>query len=296
MKNAITHPPASRPQIVIMRPNDFDIICGWGKAAAMHLGNKRFQAIARNYVQQYGIAINKQDKAKVTCKVMDELLSSGCTRFLKKDPIFERFYVTSTKAAKDKVSHFLKKESTRLSRMGSRQKFSLRQLSGSTPELQQLYSDTSALVFDWKGCGVPNTSQSNGTTSLQMLDCKNDAMRVHNAPSQPFLSRTPKRSFPYGHTQMMDCSQLPRSCISVDSSCFEHNTSLALSSSTLPLNPASSESTPQLAHGCHHGVDSKISTSQRIASNQTERQESGTTPLERMCYDFGIFLQHSSQD
>jgi hypothetical protein len=99
---------------VILQPNDLlDVLCGAGKAASEHPGNKRFRAIvAKSYYSKYTTVTSKTEKMNVTRGVMHELLSSGCARFLKKDPIFERFYVASHRAGRDKVSHSLRELKT----------------------------------------------------------------------------------------------------------------------------------------------------------------------------------------
>lgn len=93
---------------LILYPNDLDILCGSGRSVSTHPGNKRFRIIVGNHYAAYSEATSKVEKMKVTQRVMDALLSSGSTRFLKKDPIFERFHLTKPRAGRDKISHCLR--------------------------------------------------------------------------------------------------------------------------------------------------------------------------------------------
>jgi hypothetical protein len=93
----------------ILIPNDFDILCGSGKAVSAHPGNQRFQAIVNKYYPSYAVSsLSKSMKMQITHDVMGDIMSSGCTRFLKKDPIYERYYVAASRVGKDKVSHCLR--------------------------------------------------------------------------------------------------------------------------------------------------------------------------------------------
>lgn len=93
-----------------------DIICGSGKSAVAHPGNKRFQIIVAKHSYAYEVAKTKKEKAKLTQKILDELLSLECTRFLKKDPIFERFYIANKRVCKDKISHCLREKNSERAR------------------------------------------------------------------------------------------------------------------------------------------------------------------------------------
>lgn len=92
----------------ILRPNYFDILCGSGKTVSAHPGNRRFQAIVEKRYPSYTAAFSKRAKMEVTHEVLAEIMASGCTRFLKKDPIYDRYYVAASRVGKDKVSHCLR--------------------------------------------------------------------------------------------------------------------------------------------------------------------------------------------
>lgn len=94
--------------VIILCPTDLDVICGSGKAASAHPGNKRFRAILSKHLGEYKSAWSKKERMQVTRNIFDDIMSSGRTRFLKKDPIFARFYVVGTRAARDKITHSLR--------------------------------------------------------------------------------------------------------------------------------------------------------------------------------------------
>jgi hypothetical protein len=94
-------------EAVILHPNDADILCGSGSTVSLHPGNKRFRLIVANNYDEYAAAITKSEKMKATKKIMQEVLSLG-SRFLKRDPIFQQWYLANTKAGRDKISHCLR--------------------------------------------------------------------------------------------------------------------------------------------------------------------------------------------
>lgn len=105
---------------VVLRPLDSDIICGSGTIVSTHPGNKRFRAIVAKHFRAYATATNKGEKMRITQEVMDCLClapSAGCTRFLKRDPIFERYHVAGKRAGRDKVSHCLREMKVAEARM-----------------------------------------------------------------------------------------------------------------------------------------------------------------------------------
>lgn len=132
------------PAAIILTPQELDIICGSGKFVSTHPGNKRFKLIVNKYYPDYNVAASKQDKMRVTNKVIDELLTSGSTtRFLKKDPIFERYYVGSKRAGRDKVSHCLRQMVDKKKRLVSAQHFC---------HLQR-HRDQNTIACDKQDCG-----------------------------------------------------------------------------------------------------------------------------------------------
>jgi hypothetical protein len=96
--------PTADPKIVL-QPHSLDVLCGSGKVASRHPGNKRFRDIVAKHYINYAAGTSKTERMEVTQGVLHELFSSGCTRFLKKDPIFERYSVASRRVGRDKVSH-----------------------------------------------------------------------------------------------------------------------------------------------------------------------------------------------
>jgi hypothetical protein len=107
-------------------PNDLDILCGSGKAVSAHQGNQRFQAIVNKNYASYAAALSKRRKIEVTKDVMGEIMSSGCTRFLKKHPIYEMCYVAPSRVGKDKLLHCLREMKMARARQDRRRQSPLR--------------------------------------------------------------------------------------------------------------------------------------------------------------------------
>jgi hypothetical protein len=114
----------------IVRPNDLDILCGPGKIAFTHPGNRRFQAIVDKHYTSYFTACSKTEKIQVTCSVMAEIMSSGCTRFLKRDRIYDVYYVAAYRVGKDKVAHCLREMKLAQDRQVLRRQSQLRDQGG----------------------------------------------------------------------------------------------------------------------------------------------------------------------
>lgn len=179
--------------VLTVHPKELDIICGRGKAAANHPGNKRFRNIAEKYCHQYALVTTKKDKANITKKVMADILSSGCTMFLQKDPIFEeRIYVTTHKAAKDKVSHFLKSKSARRSHTDRQQQYSLRRHPVACVQPIRKLQSTAMVYQASRTTNVGDLVLAEGkedtthpSPALEMFDFKNDpATSSYVAPCQ----------------------------------------------------------------------------------------------------------------
>jgi hypothetical protein len=95
-------------ETIVFHPNDLDFLCGSGRAASNHPGNRLFQAIVESYYDLYAAATTRGETMRVTRNVYHAIVATGCTRFLKKDPIYNYFHVASNKrVGRDKISHCL---------------------------------------------------------------------------------------------------------------------------------------------------------------------------------------------
>jgi hypothetical protein len=65
-------------------PGEYDIICGRGRRAARHVGNRRFSLVIQLYLDKYSRAQTKSDKSLVVIEIVDIFRSVGGT-FVKPD-------------------------------------------------------------------------------------------------------------------------------------------------------------------------------------------------------------------
>ena len=96
-------------------PTEIDVICGSGNDISQHPGNIRFRLILANHYQQYSEAATRTEKVKVTRAAYDEVIRPGA-RFLKKDPIFQKWFLASPKVGRDKISYTLRGASSKVGR------------------------------------------------------------------------------------------------------------------------------------------------------------------------------------
>ena len=105
---------------------DNDVLCGRGGATNVHLGNRRFRRIVKDYQQTY-LTAKKKDKPAVASFVVD-LIRKKCPpgRFLKKDTNHNAWYDVGDVKAREKTSQalregapFMKRERLGLSSSGS---------------------------------------------------------------------------------------------------------------------------------------------------------------------------------
>lgn len=89
-------------------PAHHDILCGSGGQVNGHKGNQMFRQVLRRHHSGYTNATTKPQKMRITKLVLGELALAG-SRFLKKDPIFDRWYLVGDKAVRDKISHCLRR-------------------------------------------------------------------------------------------------------------------------------------------------------------------------------------------
>jgi len=90
-------------QIIIVHPNDKDVLCGRGRGNFFHEGNQRFMKIVGTNLQLYIAASSRSQKSNIVKAVAEEVLGQGA-RFLKQVRGSCYWYEASTKAARLKVS------------------------------------------------------------------------------------------------------------------------------------------------------------------------------------------------
>lgn len=89
-------------------PTSLDVLCGTGHDEKYHIGNKVFNSFISQFIEQYTQAqFSRNDKIALTKSILDALTESG-TRFLKKCPILQQWYIAEPKVARDKIGHILR--------------------------------------------------------------------------------------------------------------------------------------------------------------------------------------------
>jgi len=85
-------------------PTEIDVLCGPGNGLSHHPGNIRFRCILGKHYARHTLAPTKLEKAKIGQAIIHEVLLQGA-RFLKKDPIFQKWHKADLKEGRVKISH-----------------------------------------------------------------------------------------------------------------------------------------------------------------------------------------------
>jgi len=92
-----------------------DVLCGRGKAAAAHVGNKRFREIVKEALPSYQTASDRFDKALVVRSIKRSVESTG-GRFIKVGKTTGSYVELSASEAKEKIGHALRDTAVALQR------------------------------------------------------------------------------------------------------------------------------------------------------------------------------------
>lgn len=105
---------------VVVVPEHLDVLCGSGQKVNRHPGNMRFRQVVASNLASYTVAVTKSEKSAVSQTVFEELTTSTGARFLKKHSIFDKWHVATDKAARDKISHCLRRMNREQQQAGGR--------------------------------------------------------------------------------------------------------------------------------------------------------------------------------
>ena len=88
------------------QPSNWDVICGRGKHASNHIGNRRFRIIVATKLQQYAEAKSIPERSDIVNSVLDQILeaSPATGGFVKKDSE-GNWYKIGTNASREKIAH-----------------------------------------------------------------------------------------------------------------------------------------------------------------------------------------------
>uniref|UniRef100_A0A6U1PBE7 DUF6824 domain-containing protein n=1 Tax=Cyclophora tenuis TaxID=216820 RepID=A0A6U1PBE7_CYCTE len=88
-------------------PGNYDVLCGRGKSALNHIGNRRFRTVVAYHLPKYLALKSRSDKTSLAMKIVASVRSQG-GQFLKQDPDTHVWYEIGDKMARDKVAHALR--------------------------------------------------------------------------------------------------------------------------------------------------------------------------------------------
>mmetsp|Transcript_24423 Transcript_24423/g.56907 ORF Transcript_24423/g.56907 Transcript_24423/m.56907 type:complete len:262 (+) Transcript_24423:101-886(+) len=88
-------------------PGKYDVLCGRGKSALNHVGNRRFRTIVAVNLENYLALKSRSDKTHLAMRIVLAVRDAG-GQFLKQDPLTQRLYDIGDKMAREKVAHALR--------------------------------------------------------------------------------------------------------------------------------------------------------------------------------------------
>lgn len=89
----------------IMKPTEFDVLCGRGPTSARHAGNRRFHGIKDELQEEYFAADNISEKTRISLELVARIQRQG-GRFLKKQGA--SWVIIDVKCARDKAAQALR--------------------------------------------------------------------------------------------------------------------------------------------------------------------------------------------
>jgi hypothetical protein len=102
---SMSPPPPSSENVE--QPEKYDILCGKDKTYGMHPGNLAFRVTIDNWVEAYKHSNSKEEKMKITRRIVAHMQNQFRSRFLKLT-VEHVWQEIPDQAARDKVSHALR--------------------------------------------------------------------------------------------------------------------------------------------------------------------------------------------
>jgi hypothetical protein len=101
------------------QPGDNDVVCGRGKGSYNRPGNKRFRAIAQQYIAKYTASKTRLDKSLVINTVIEKVREHG--RFVKYDSKKKRWMSINEELTREKVGHAIREAIVALESRGQQE-------------------------------------------------------------------------------------------------------------------------------------------------------------------------------
>mmetsp|Transcript_12229 Transcript_12229/g.28338 ORF Transcript_12229/g.28338 Transcript_12229/m.28338 type:complete len:189 (+) Transcript_12229:3-569(+) len=87
-------------------PGDHDVICGRGKVAFQHPGNRRLRTIIKKHLEPYSQATSRMEKTMLVSEIMEAVRSQGY--FVSKNPKSGLFERANERLAREKIGQLLR--------------------------------------------------------------------------------------------------------------------------------------------------------------------------------------------
>jgi hypothetical protein len=101
------------------QPGDNDVVCGRGKGSYNRPGNKRFRAIAQQYVAEYTASKTRLDKSLVISTIIEKVREHG--RFVKYDSKKKEWMEINEELSREKVGHAIREAIVALENQGRKE-------------------------------------------------------------------------------------------------------------------------------------------------------------------------------
>ena len=85
----------------------YDVLCGRGKSALNHIGNRRFRVVVAANLTRYLSLQSRSEKTHLAMRIVTDVRQNG-GRFLKQDGLTNIWYEIGNKMAREKVAHALR--------------------------------------------------------------------------------------------------------------------------------------------------------------------------------------------
>jgi hypothetical protein len=106
--NRKTMPTGKQNTSEVLEPEKFDVLCGKDKTYAKRDGNKLFRNMIAEWAEPYKKSNTKQEKMRITKKIVHSMESSYGSRFLRLNVAGNYWEEITTQQARDKTSHALR--------------------------------------------------------------------------------------------------------------------------------------------------------------------------------------------
>ena len=91
-----------------LRPKEFDVICGRGREAFDHTGNRHLRSLVKAQVRKYSRAKTRPDRTRIVSGIIKSIQSKGSAGFVKKDEKTGVWEKVEDKLVREKIGQLLR--------------------------------------------------------------------------------------------------------------------------------------------------------------------------------------------